>query len=233
MKDKYQMTLEQNIFVVKRNLVDYIWKSANLEGIAVTYPDTQCICDGMSVSGYTIEEINAVNDLKHAWQYLLEHIREPMDVDFLCRLHRTLGWSTVINAGSFRLEDVRIGGTDWIPELPSRKKVQEQMEAVLRIPGNTERAIELMLLCMRGQYFYDGNKRLAMLAANQVMISSGAGILTIPQKKQREFLEQLVAFYESGEKEALKAFVWENGVDGISFSQEEAPEEETPEIGLV
>ena len=25
-KDKYSMTMEENIFVVERNLVDYIWK---------------------------------------------------------------------------------------------------------------------------------------------------------------------------------------------------------------
>ena len=37
-KNKFSMTVEENIFVAKRNLVDYIWKSANLEGIAVTYP---------------------------------------------------------------------------------------------------------------------------------------------------------------------------------------------------
>lgn len=34
MKDKYHMTVEQNIFVAKRNIIDYIWKSANLEGIS-------------------------------------------------------------------------------------------------------------------------------------------------------------------------------------------------------
>lgn len=38
MQDLYKLTKEQNIFIVKRNIVDYIWKSANLEGIAVTYP---------------------------------------------------------------------------------------------------------------------------------------------------------------------------------------------------
>ena len=30
MEDKYKMTLEENIFVAKRNIVDSIWKSANL-----------------------------------------------------------------------------------------------------------------------------------------------------------------------------------------------------------
>src|SRR5665648_1166618 len=40
---KFNMTVEQNIFVAKRNIVDYIWKSARLEGISVTFPDTDAI----------------------------------------------------------------------------------------------------------------------------------------------------------------------------------------------
>lgn len=32
MKNKFSLTREQNAFVAKRNIVDYIWKSANLEG---------------------------------------------------------------------------------------------------------------------------------------------------------------------------------------------------------
>lgn len=46
MKAKYNMTQEQNIFLAKRNIADYIWKSANLEGIGVTYPDTPGACHG-------------------------------------------------------------------------------------------------------------------------------------------------------------------------------------------
>ena len=37
MENKFNLTREQNVFVAKRNIVDYIWKSANLEGIDVTY----------------------------------------------------------------------------------------------------------------------------------------------------------------------------------------------------
>ncbi len=35
LKDKYNMTQEQNIFYAKRNIVDSMWKSANLEGITI------------------------------------------------------------------------------------------------------------------------------------------------------------------------------------------------------
>lgn len=51
---KYGMTREENVFWAKRNLVDYIWKSANLEGIAVTFPETQTIYEGISVQGKSI-----------------------------------------------------------------------------------------------------------------------------------------------------------------------------------
>ena len=40
MKNKYNMTKEDNIFYAKRKLIDNIYKSANLEGIAVTFADT-------------------------------------------------------------------------------------------------------------------------------------------------------------------------------------------------
>ena len=40
MRDKYNMTKEDNIFFAKRKLVDNIYKSANLEGIAITFADT-------------------------------------------------------------------------------------------------------------------------------------------------------------------------------------------------
>ena len=31
MNNKFNLTREQNVFVAKRNIVDYIWKSAYLE----------------------------------------------------------------------------------------------------------------------------------------------------------------------------------------------------------
>lgn len=40
MKDKYKMSQDENIFIAKRLLVDSIYKSANLEGIAVTFAQT-------------------------------------------------------------------------------------------------------------------------------------------------------------------------------------------------
>ena len=149
---KYNMSLNDNVLWAKRNMIDSIWKSANLEGIAVTYPDTQVICEGMSVAGYTIDEINAVNDLKHAWQFLLDNIENSVDLPFAKKLHLNLGKFTVINAGSVRLHDVHIGGTDWIPELPNENKIFHDLNELSKIPNPMDMALEIFLFLQEDNF---------------------------------------------------------------------------------
>ena len=60
------MTQEQNVFYAKRNIVDNIWKSSHIEGINVTFPETQQIYDGGNVTKLRIDEIQITNNLKHA-----------------------------------------------------------------------------------------------------------------------------------------------------------------------
>ena len=219
MKPKYNMTTQQNIFLAKRNIVDYIWKSANLEGIGVTYPDTQAIYNNMSVSGYTIEEINAVNDLKHAWAYLLEHITDKLDLEYVKKVHMLVGKFTVINAGCLRRDEVYIGGTEWKPKLP----VAEDIEKVIaKINENDiqpiDKALDMTLFIMRTQPFYDGNKRIAMLIGNKIMIENGQGIISVKQKDIREFYQMLINYYETGDKTNIKQFLYDNCIDGMTFS---------------
>lgn len=37
------MSIEDNIFYAKRNIVDSIWKEANIEGIDITFPATKAL----------------------------------------------------------------------------------------------------------------------------------------------------------------------------------------------
>lgn len=219
MEAKYNMTQEENIFLAKRNIVDYIWKSANLEGIGVTYPDTQAIYNGMSVSGYTIEDINAVNDLKHAWQFLLENINEEINLEFIKKVHVLLGKYTIINAGMFRRDEVRIGGTDWIPELPDEKKVNDDIFEILENKTSPlDKALDITLYLMRAQLFYDGNKRMAMLIGNKIMIENGQGIISVIQRDIKDFYRLLVLYYETDNKSEIKQFLYNNCIDGMKFS---------------
>ena len=218
MRPKYSMTQAENIFLAKRNLVDYIWKSANLEGIGVTYSDTQAIYNGMSVSGYTIEDINAVNDLKHAWQYLLQNINVPLDLEYVKKVHMLLGKFTIVNAGTLRRDQVRIGRTQRIPKMPDAENLNHEIIKI--VTGNAaplEKAIDITLYLMRAQLFYDGNKRIAMLVGNKIMIENGQGILSVQQRDIKEFYQLLVAYYESGNPSELGQFLYNNCIDGMTF----------------
>ncbi len=88
MENKFNLTWKQNIFIAKRNIVDYIWKSANLEGIAVTYSETQVIYDGGVVNGLTVDKIITISNLKYAWQFILENEEIGYDYKALCKLHK-------------------------------------------------------------------------------------------------------------------------------------------------
>ena len=224
MENKFNLTREQNVFVAKRNIVDYIWKSANLEGIGVTYPETQAIYDGGIVNGLTVDKIIAINNLKYAWQFILENEGIEYDYKALCQIHKLTCDKLVLDQelGRIRTTPVNIGGTSWKPQFPIESQIKEELDGLLNQPEKTktEISIEIMLWIMRRQMFIDGNKRVAMLFANKIMIDNGCGIITIAQDLQPTFYEKLIKFYESGDNTDLKEWIYDNCIDGIELNKE-------------
>jgi prophage maintenance system killer protein len=125
----------------------------------------------------------------------------------------------VYKAGYIRNLDVRIGGTNWKPEIPNEIKISQEIENINRIENVTERAITLMLYSMRTQMFIDGNKRTSMLAGNHIMISNGAGIISVPLEHQKEFRKLLIKFYESNHMGKIKEFIYTECIDGMYFEK--------------
>ena len=222
MENKFNLTREQNVFVAKRNIVDYIWKSANLEGIGVTYPETQAIYDGGIVNGLTVDNIIAINNLKYAWQFILENEDVTYDFNLLTHLHKLTCDKLVLdtNLGRLRTTPVNIGGTSWKPQFPIESQIKEELERLLGQPNKpqTEIAIEIMLWIMRRQMFIDGNKRVGMLFTNKIMIDNGCGIITISQENQSTFFEKLIKFYETEDNTDLKQWIYETSIDGINLN---------------
>ena len=219
MENKFNLTREQNVFVAKRNIVDYIWKSANLEGIGVTYPETQAIYDGGVVNGLTVDNIIAINNLKYAWQFILENNDIDYDFKTLCQIHKLTCDKLVLdqNLGRLRTTPVNIGGTSWKPQFPIESQIKEELTELLNKYTKTELAIEVMLWVMRRQMFIDGNKRVAMLFANKIMIDNGCGIITISQNNQPIFFEKLIKYYETNDNKDLKKWIYDTSIDGINL----------------
>lgn len=215
MQDKYNMTQEQNIFLAKRNIVDSIWRSSHIEGIDVTYPETQKLYDGGNVARLRLDEIQTINNLKHTWLFVLNSITLENNLNLLKTINSLVGSNLVDRAGQMRVYEVRIGGTNWKPELPKEENVIKQLEEYNKLECVTDRAITIMCYLMRTQFFSDGNKRTAMLFANKIMIQNGKGIISIPIEEDEHFGEELTKYYETNDMISLKQFIYENCIEGI------------------
>lgn len=102
MQDKYNLTLEQNIFLAKRNLVDNIYANARMEGLNITFPQTKTILEGVNVPNLKIDEIQCVLNLRDAWKYVINNIREKFDIEFICKINEFVARNESISWGTLR-----------------------------------------------------------------------------------------------------------------------------------
>ena len=96
MENKYKMTLEQNIFLAKRNLVDNVYANARLEGINITFPQTKTILEGVNVPSLKLDEIQCVLNLRDAWKYVIDNIEENFNLDFVCKINEYVSSSACV-----------------------------------------------------------------------------------------------------------------------------------------
>ncbi|OKZ75969.1 MAG: death-on-curing protein [Clostridium sp. 26_22] len=218
MENKYNLTLEQNIFLAKRNLVDNIYSNARMEGLNVTFPQTKTILDGINVPELKIDEIQCILNLRDAWKFVINNINETFDINFICKVNELVARNESISWGTLRNGKVEITGTDYIPDIPYKEKVEQDIFNILEIENPTEKAIEYMLYGMRSQLFWDGNKRTSTICANKIMIENGCGIIKVPDNKLESFTTLLSEFYSTNNKEKIKQFIFDNCIDGISFN---------------
>ena len=172
MKNKFEMTREQNIFLAKRNLVDNIYSNARMEGLNVTLSQIKTILDDINVPELKIDEIQCILNLRDAWKFVINNINETFDINFICKVNELVARNESISWGTLRNGKVEITGTDYIPDIPNKENVEQDISNILEIENPTEKAIEYMLYGMRSQLFWDGNKRTSTICANKIMIEN-------------------------------------------------------------
>lgn len=217
MADKFCMSVEENVFYAKRNIVDSIWKEANIEGIGVTFPDTKEIFEGRTVPGLSVDGTVAINNLKHGWRFILDHLDAPVDLSFVRQVNMLVGAGIISDPGNLRMGDVGIGGTSWKPDIPDFDAAKEMIAKIAAQPAGQGRALDMFAALCRAQLFSDGNKRTAQLVANKMLIADGAGILAIPVEDKPRFEALLIGFYETGDPAAFLAFIEDRALDGVSY----------------
>lgn len=102
MENKYNLTLEQNIFLAKRNLVDNIYAAARLEGLNVTFPQTKTVLEGVNVPNLKIDEIQCILNLRDAWKYILNNIEHEFNLEFVCKVNEHVSRNESLEWGTLR-----------------------------------------------------------------------------------------------------------------------------------
>ena len=215
MEDKYNLNLEENIFLAKKMLVSNIYSSARIEGCNVTFPQTQTILDGVNVPTVKLDEIQCILNLRDAWKYTLTNIEEELTLDFICKVNENVARNESLSWGTLRDGKVLITGTEYVPEIPNKEKVLRDLENIKSIENVTKRAIKYMLYGMKSQLFWDGNKRTSIIVANKILIQNGKGILMISDENLEKFNELLTEYYSTDFSEELEEFLYENCILGI------------------
>jgi Fic family protein len=196
------------IEMAKRLLVDSIWKSANLEGLGTTFPKTEAILANAPTTTKT-EEVLFVINMKRAWQFLLDNLAYNNCIMLLREFDKIVGELLFSYAGEIRTIPVQIGGTSWEPEMPHTGIIMDSLKEIELIEDVELRALKYFCYIARTQMFIDGNKRVAQLMANKVLIENNIGIFQISMEKMEEFKGMLIEFYETGNDIRMIAFMKE------------------------
>lgn len=202
--------ISRNIDFAKKHLIDTIYKQAVLEGVATTLSDIESIIEGGKVSNMSSDDIMKVVNLKHAWEFILNKnvIMSSTDYNVLCTINKLVEEGFYYSTGVLRTTPVKIGGTNWTPEMPFESQIKGELKDILNKKSDAvDKAIDLLLYVVKKQMFIDGNKRTSVIYANHYLIGKGKGLIVIPVEKVEKYKSLLIKYYESNNDEDIKNFI--------------------------
>ncbi len=200
------------LMLAKRMLPEFICDAVNLEGINYTLPEIQTLLEGITVGGHKISEqqvaLNQVNAWRHLF-HLIETKQFSVTIEQVCALHSIAAKEDALEWGRFRAGGVTIAGTNYLP--PAAEKLPDlfaQMtEEAAQLDDVYDQAIHYFLTMARCQFFYDVNKRMGRFVMNGFLLRCGYPAINLPAKRQLEFNQLMLAFYDSGEQKQMNAFL--------------------------
>lgn len=184
--------------MAKRLIMDSIWKSANLEGLGTTYPKTEAIIRN-APTVTTAREVLFVVNMQCAWQFLFNNLGRYNSLSYLEEFNRIVGNMLFKERGNIR----SLG----IPPKAQLYFLLSKIYELNEIKDPELRALKYFCFITKTHLFVDGNKRVAQLMANKILIENNIGIFQINTADLEDFKSILVQFYESGDDTEIIEFM--------------------------
>jgi hypothetical protein len=140
--------------------------------------------------------------MRDALRFMLATMSDSLNFEYWCKLNEYIARNEALEWGKLRTGSVGISGADYLPPAPAEEQARAELNAILSADTTaTTKALEAFVWGTRGQFFWDGNKRTSMTLANKILISAGAGFLTITDRHMEQFNTLLVDYYNTGKSE--------------------------------
>ncbi len=195
MKNRYIMTLKQNLDFVRKNMTDYIYNSM----ILARYEVTKDFCTRTDNLSEETEEEIALANFYQAYDYLLTTPDVEADYSVLVELHNIL-MKGLMDSFTNQLTEEQI----------------EELNAMINQPAkaNTEIALDVMLHILDKRLFADGDVRVALMFANKIMVNNGCGFITVVPEKCATFRSKLTDYNHTHDAEVFKDWIFKYCIKG-------------------
>ena len=200
------------LMLAKRQLAEFVYDAVNLEGINFTLPEIQTLLDGITVGGHRVSDQQIALNQAAAWRALfklIENDQFEITVEKVCALHQIAAKDEALEWGKFRSGGVTIAGTDYMP--PPADSLPElfarMVDEAAGISDIYDQAIYFFLTMARWQFFYDVNKRMGRFMMNGLLLRHGYPAINLTAKRQLEFNQLMLVFYETGIQKPMNTFL--------------------------
>ncbi len=200
------------VMLAKRQLAEFVYDAVNLEGIHFTLPEIQTLLEGITVGGHKVADQKIALNQADAWRALFKLIEKDqfeIAIEKVCALHQIAARDEALDWGKFRSGGVTVAGTDYMP--PEAALLPELFEEMVTeaswMPDIYDQAIHFFLTMARCQFFYDVNKRMGRFVMNGFLLNCGFPAINLPAKRQLEFNQLMLHFYDTGDQKPMNVFL--------------------------
>lgn len=189
--------------------IDLSWKSSQIEGNTYSLLETERLLkEKQTASGKTKEEAIMLLNHKEALDFIvanptyLQHLTVSRIEDIHSLLVKELGVDRNI-----RTRRVGITGTNYRPienEFQIREALQQACDLVNGRTNVFEKALYILVLLSYIQAFNDGNKRVARITSNALLIANGYCPISFRTVDSIDYKKAMLLFYEQNNISAFK-----------------------------
>jgi len=186
---------------LKDFLSRFTYNTNAIEGCSITLPQTvSIIVNGYVPSGANIREVFEVENHKNAYEFILDNITTPIDIDFIRDLHALLMDRIHHEAGSFKKNDNAILGANF--ETTKKEFVLQEMKFwTSDMYEELHSAEDVTTICqIIAKYhilfekihpFADGNGRIGRLLINKLLIEKNLLPIVILNEEKLKYYSYL------------------------------------------